>query len=430
MASPFGGLARVMNRATTPERYTAADRYWIPSRDHTAGIVMNADEAIRLSAVWACVTVIAKAIASSEWDVFEEDRAGNRTAMKDTAVWRMLNLRPNGEMIPFAFREAMLIIALVDGNAYAEIERDIVGRAVALWPLAPERCCLERDERGALVLRVNNSTGDQVYLDYSDVFHLHGPSLDGVAGFDTVKLAARTLAHAAAAERFGSAFYGNGTSFGGILKTDLKVGSEAIDDLRSAVEKRGQGPMKAWNFMVLGGGMEYQKLTVDPEQAQFIETRFLMIEEVCRFFGVPPHKIAHLLRATFSNIEHQGLEFVRDALTPWCERLRQEADFKLVPGSGRFLRTRLDIDWLGEGDAKSRAETDGLLVTNGIMLRNEARRKRGWNSIGPEGDKATVNPGTTALKQALEPPKPAPIAPAPDPAAPPPPKTNGATAHA
>lgn len=430
------GLFTALNRRlTTPPRETSRERYWVPTRDQTSGIWMDADEAIRISAVWACVTVIAKAIASSDWAVFREDEAGNREPQKGTTVWKLLNLRPNDEMTPYAYRVAILIQALVYGNSFSEIERDMMGRAVALWPLYPDRCCLERDTAtGKLVLRVNNQDGGIATLPYADVFHVHGPSLDGVAGFDLVKLAARSLAQNAAAERFSSSFYANGAAVGGILKSAANIGAEKRKELREEVSARHKGPDKAFNFMVLDGGLDFQKLTVDPEQAQFVETRYFLIEETCRWFGVPPHKIAHLLRATNNNIEHQGLEFVRDALTPWCESLRQEADWKLVAGSGRFLRTRIDTDWLSAGDAKSRAETDSILVMAGIKLRNEARRDRGLNSLGADGDVPTVNPGTTALPIALA--APAKSAPPPaedDPPANAPPtarKLNGHAPHA
>lgn len=390
-------------RATEDPRRTGRDIDRHMGRDETGGVHMSPDEALRLSAVWACVTVIAKSIASCEWDVFLEDNTGNRESMKSTMAWRLLNLRPNEEMIPFAFREAALIVALIWGNFFAEIERDGLGRAVALWPLSPDRCVLERHPTtGRLELNVRNAGGAETWLPYKDVFHLHGPSIDGICGLETVSQAARALGMAAAAERFGSAFFANGASVGGILRSQAKVGDEALKDMRAQVEARHKGPSKAFNFMVLGGGVEWQKITIDPEQAQLVETRHLLVEEVCRWFGVPPHKVAHLLHATFSNIEHQGIEFVRDAITPWCERLRQEADWKLIPGSGRFLRTRLDTDWLADGDAKSRAETDSVLVTAGILKRNEARRKRGLNSLGPEGEVPTVNPGTTALPVALQ----------------------------
>lgn len=409
MRGLFGGLGQAMAlRVTTPQRETSRDHFVQLGPKATAGIWMTADEALRLSAVWACVTVIAKNIAACEWEVFTEAPNGDRTQMKGTITWRLLNLRPNDEMIPFAFREALVILALVYGNGYAEIERDLAARPYALWPLSPDRSLLGRDSRtGSLVLNVAQAEGGNVTLPYADVFHLHGPSIDGIAGFDLVKVAARSLALAAAEERFGTAFFANNATFGGVLASEQKLGPEKIQEMKDQVAAN-HSRDKAWSWMVVDSGLKVQSISTAPEHAQMIEARYLQIEEVCRWFGVPPHKIAHLLRSTNNNIEAQGIEFERDAIIPWCERLRQEADWKLIPGTGRFLRTRLSTEWLSAGDAKTRAETDSILVTAGIKLRNQARRDRNWNSLGPEGDVPTVNPGTTALKEAL---KPKPLAP-------------------
>ena len=409
----FAWGARVFGlRRTTPPVETSRERvYYLGPQ--VSGIRMTHDDAIRLSAVWACVTVIAKSIASSSWEVFRDDDEGNRDYQRNSVTWRLLNVRPNNEMTPFAFREAMVIQALLWGNAYAEIERDILGRPAALWPLMPERCCLERLPTGQLMVRVDNHSKEATYLDYRDVFHVHGPSVDGLEGFDTVSVAARSLALSAAAETFASAFYGNGTQMGGILTSPNNMSPEQVKDLREQLDGRHKGPDNAHKFLLAQGGMTYSKLTVDPDTAQFIETRFFLVEEVCRWFSVPPHKIAHLLRATNNNIEHQGIEFVRDALTPWCERLRQEADWKLIPGSGRLMRTRIDTDWLAEGDAKSKADTDSVYANNGIKDRNEIRRSRGLNARDGAGELTVQLAMTTLDKIGQEPVAP----PAPTPAA-------------
>jgi HK97 family phage portal protein len=393
----FGTLWRTLAlRRTSPPLETSKDRIvWAGGR--IAGVYMTAEEALRLSAVWACVTVIAKSLASCKWDVFLEQRNGDRTMRRDTITYRLLNERPNPEMTSFAFREAALIQALIYGNFYAEIEPSVGGLPAGLWPLMPDRCCLERDGSGDLVLRVTNDRGGEVHLPYSDVFHLHGPGLDGLTGFDVVNVAARSFAHAAAAERFGQAFYGNGTQMGGVLASDQILQNEKIEEYREQINALHQGPDRAFRFLFLGGGMKYTPLSVAPNDAQFIETQQHLIESVCRWFGVPPHKIAHLLRSTNNNIEHQGIEFVRDALTPWAERLAQEADWKLLP-DWRGIKTRLDLDWLSEGDMISKATADSIWANAGIRTRNEVRKNRGWNTSPDENaDKLTVQLAMTTL---------------------------------
>ncbi len=383
-------------RRTAPEPYLTRDRLiWLPSKD-LGGMRMTADDALRLSVVWACVTVTAKALASCEWDVFLQLENGDRLPRRRLVTYALLNDRPNRECTAFAFREAMYIQAMIYGDFYAEIEFDRGGRPVALWPLDYDRCTLERDADGELVLVVRNRDGGDVALPYESVLHIHGPGVDGLTGFNVVTLAARSLAHAAAAEAFGASFYHNGTQFGGLLSFPNKLSNEARQQMTESIKEGRKGSKNAWDLLVLDNGAKYESFGVEPDKAQFIETRHLLIEEVCRWFGVPPHKVAHLLRSTFSNIEHQSIEFVRDALTPWAERGRQEVDFKLLrPWPG--IRSRLGLEWLQEGDAKSKAEVDSIEVQNGLVTRNEARRRRGRNSIGSDGDKLTVQVNMTTL---------------------------------
>lgn len=393
-------------RATEPQRQPGETRFIVAPRQ-IGGMRVTEETALQVATVFACVTVITKALTSSIWDVFAEDPDGTREMRRQSRLWRLLNVRPNPEMTAFSAREALTMSALLWGNGYAEIERDVAARPAALWPFHPDRARLDRTEDGALVCRVQNQSSGETVLPARDVFHLHGPGIDGLVGYEMARLAARAIGHSMAAETFGAAFFGNGAQMGGVFTSDTEIGDDSKKQLRKAINARHQGPENAHQFLVVDNGLKYQPMSTPPENAQFIETRHLSVEEICRWFGVPPHKIGHLLRATNNNIEHQGLEFVRDAMTPWAERMAQEADFKLLPVGNRVLKTRFDLDWLAEGDAKTRAEADGSLVDHGIINRNEARRKRGMNSIGPDGEQFTVQCAMTTLDKVGQDPAPA-----------------------
>ena len=124
-----------------------------------AGVWVTPDEVLRLSTAWACVSVISKALASCRWEVLEEDDDGNRTPLRKSPLARRLNVSPNPEMTAFAFREALLIQALIWGNGYAEIVRNMRGDAMELWPLSPDRVRLVRNADGDLLLEVMNTGG-------------------------------------------------------------------------------------------------------------------------------------------------------------------------------------------------------------------------------------------------------------------------------
>ncbi len=392
-------------RETVPESTPGQTQYIVvPSQ--TGGVRVTPETALQISAVWACISVISKDIASSVWQVMRELPNGDRESRRLSSLYRLLNVAPNPEMTAFEFREAILIAALLWSNGYAEIERDAGGRPIALWPLHPDRVTLERDTGGNLIYRVWNPVSPEVFLPARDVFHIHGPGIEGLVGFDITRLASTLFGHTLAAKNFGSAFYANGAHAGQVLETAANLNTEQMKELRGNVVESLRGN-KQLGLFVATHGTKLTNQAIEPNKAQFIETLQYLTEDIARFFDVPPHKIGHLLRSTNNNIEEQGKDYV-NKITPWAERLRQEAEKKLVLSRG--IVTRIELEWLAEGNAKDKADADAILVNNGIQNRNEVRRKRGLNSIGPDGDKFTAQLNMTTLERIGED-KPEPIVP-------------------
>jgi len=408
-------LARIFApraRATVPETTPGQTQFVMLPRQ-TGGVRVTPEVALQISTVWACVSVVAKDIAASTWRVFREAPSGDRTERRND-LYRLLNTEPNPEMTGFSFRESLMISALLWGNGYAEIERDRVGRPVALWPLHPDRLTAERDVEGNLVYRVWNPVNPEVFLRAHDVFHIHGPGVEGLVGFDVTRFAATLFGHTIATDQFGAAFYGNGAHAGAVLETEEILTAEQYNTLREGVIDQLKGPEKELGVLITTAGAKWKPQAVEPNKAQFIETRQHLIEEIARWFDVPPHKVGHLLRMTDNNIEEQGKDYVLK-ITAWAERLRQEAEKKLV--TARNIVTRIELDWLAEGNAKDKAEADAILVANAIQNRNEVRRRRGMNGMGPEGDKFTAQMAMTTLEKIGEdPPEPVvtPTLPAPE----------------
>lgn len=398
-------------RRSAPEAPRYATQFHVP-RLQTAGVYVTPETALQVAAVWACVSVISKDIAASTWQVFREQDNGDRELARQTSLFRLLNVAPNSEMTAFSFRESLLVSALLWGTGYAEIERDVSGRPVALWPLAPARVELVRLPDGSLAYEIWNPTGAVTVLPARDVFQIHGPGVDGLVGFNVCRLAGILFGHSMAADRFGADFYGNGAHAGQVLETEATLNPEQAKEMREAVLQQLKGGGGQLGLFIATHGAKLKNQAIEPEKAQFIETRQHLIEEVARWFDVPPHKIGHLLRASFSNIEEQGKDYV-NKIVPWCERLKQECGAKLV--LARNVTTRIEVDWLAEGNAKDKADADSILVNNGIQTRNEVRRRRGLNGMGPDGDKITVQMAMTTLERIGE----EPAAPGPAEGAPP-----------
>jgi len=374
-----------------------------------SGVRLNSEEALQLSAVWACIDAIAKAIASCTWNVYEPVGPGRRQLLGDDPLHWLFNTRPNPEMTAIAFRESLLYTAIPFGNAYAEIVKDGAGRVAELWPLETERVQPLRDSKsGEFVYDYLQPDGSAVRLRSSQVFHLRGPSLTGFLGDNLVARAAKSLSVAAAAERFSAAFFGNGAHPSGMIEVPGALSVTSYERLKTDFEERHVGPQNTHRPLFLEEGMKWATVSTEPVKSQLIESRQFSVEEICRWFGVPPHKVQHLLRSTFNNIEHLSIEFTRDALAPWCRRLEQEADYKLLPQRrGPWRYTSIDTTPLSFGDALSRAQAHAVWRQNGIMSANEIRAREGLDDAGDDGDVLLVQSNLTTVQRLLAPPAPA-----------------------
>lgn len=390
----FGWARRIFNvRRTAAEEPRTSRVPFVVST--TAGVSITPDLALRNSVVWACLRYLTQSVAQLPWRVLEVIEA-NRVTTKFAdfeAQWRpnhpvdtLLGREPNREMASFSFRETMLGWSLLWGNAFAEIQRDGSNRPVALWPLHPSRVTIDRDAEGVLFYEVSGERGPQVRLRQEDVFHVHGFG-DGPIGYNVVQYAAQSIGLAAAQELFGAAFFGNGAHMGGFLIAPGQMGNPAVKNLLDSVNSRHRGPQKAHGWHVLDAGFEVKETSFNPKDSQAIEARQNQVEEITRWFGVPPHKVQHLLRSTFNNVEHQSIEAVVDSIAPWVTRFEQEADRKLFLSGERPRHfTKMSLAGLLRGDVAARAAFYQSMRNMGVLSVNEIRAAEGMNAIGPEGD--------------------------------------------
>jgi len=404
--SPIAWVRDVFAAMRRGQDPVAATRFVLPYP--VVGLNLGPDEILSLGAVWACIDVIARAIGQCPWNVYRPLGPGRRELLADDPLAWILNTRPNPEMTAIGFREAMLFQALPFGNAYAEIVRDMGGRVAQLWPLQTDRVQpRRRRDTWTLYYEVRQEDGQRVELEQRDVLHLRGPGLSGLMGDNLIARAAKSLGVLAAQERYSAAFFGQGASPSIALRYGGKLDDKQKASLKEDWAEKRKGPENAHKPLFLEAGMEVEKLGFEPEKSQMVESRQFSVEEVARWFGVPLHKIQHLLHATFSNIEHQALEFVTDAVNPWKCRLTQEADFKLLrQDRAPFKCTELDTSPLLAGDMKSRAEAYAIFRQNGVMSANDIRSREGMNHAGPEGDVLLVQSNMTTVKKLLEAPPP------------------------
>lgn len=394
---------RIKAAVTRPQ--PGESRVWLSPRQ--AGVTVTEDTALTYSAVWACVRVISETIAALPWQVYRRTDDG-REALDSNLRW-LLNGQPCPEMTAAAFREALVAHALTWGNGYAEIQRNDAGRVESLWLLPPDRVTPKRSDAGELFYEVASQTGITYPLPASKVFHLHGLSFDGLVGYSPVRMAARAIGLGIAQDAFGQAFYNNGTTFGGMVEVPATMSAQQIKDMEAYLNDRHGGPDKAFRVRVAPAGTKYTNAGMPLTDAQFIESRRFAVNEIARWYRVPPHKIADLERSTNNNIEHQSIEFVTDTLVPWLTRLEQEANIKLVgPRAQGNVYTKFNVNALMRGDSKSRAEFYRTMTQIGAMTINEVRALEEMNGVGGDGDELLVQLNQTTLQRLVAEPEPQP----------------------
>lgn len=401
VADAAGALARPFANRGRAGDFDANPQVYFTGRTQ-AGVYVDADRALRQAAVWACITYLARTVAQLPWHVMR-DRADGRGAdrMPSHQVDWLLNVRPNPEMGSFTFRQTMMGHVLRRGNAYAEIEFDLRGMPTALWPLDPRRVRVERSDAGELQYLIGNHAADDVVLSPAEVFHIRGFG-DGPIGLNVIEYAAQSIGWAQATELFGASYFGEGMNPAGVVEIQGELSPKGMDELRKAFANLYRGASKANRTAFLDNGMKWQKISSTPDESQFIDTRQHQVEEVCRWFGVPPHKIQHLLRSTFSNIESQNIEVVVDSIVPWVRVWEDEARYKLFGQNRQNLSTKMILEGLLRGDSAARAKFYREMWGMGAYSVNEIRALEDQNGIGKVGDARFVPVNFQTLENAMK----------------------------
>lgn len=305
----------------------------------TSGKPVNERTAMQTTAVYACVRILAEAVASLPLHVYEYRDDGGKEMVHDHPLYYLLHDEPNPEMTSFVFRETLMSHLLIWGNAYAQIVRDGAGRVLGLYPLLPNKMDVQRDERGNIYyVYARNSDENPMFKEYGDirlkaedVLHIPGLGFDGLIGYSPIAMAKNAVGMTLACEEYGASFFANGANPGGVLEHPgvLKDPSKVRESWNSVY----RGVNNAHKIAVLEEGMKYQQIGIPPEEAQFLETRKFQINEIARLYRIPPHMVGDLDKSSFSNIEQQSLEFVKYTLDPWVIRWEQSLQRALLlPG--------------------------------------------------------------------------------------------------
>jgi HK97 family phage portal protein len=343
-----------------------------------AGVVVSARQALEVSAVLACVKVLADGCATPALHVFREKPDGTREKALNIPEYRMLNRRPNEWQTSFEFRRTMTLHAALTGNALA-VKTMRGNRVAELIPVVPGSFHIDRRGRYDVRYRCYDEFGLIGDFGPDDVLHLPNLQWDALRGLDAVRLAAAAVGLSMAAERNQATLFANGGRPAGILTTDNKLSPEAIGRMREAWASFTGSNRNG--TAILDGGFKYSAMAFSGVDAQHLETRRLQIEEICRGYGVFPIMIGHSDKtATFASAEAFFAAHRIQTMQPWWELWCQRLDEFVLDGRGPLF-AEFDTRYLMAGSLRDRAQWDRAQIELGIMTRNELRDEYGRDPL-------------------------------------------------
>ena len=376
-----------------------------------SGEYVSPETALRCSAVYSCVGILAESIAQLPLKLYRRT-AGGKEEVEEYPLRRILGWKPNEWQTSFEFREMAMQHLCLRGNFYAYKVTDSRDEVRELLPLHPDQVTVEQRPDWSLAYRITFNDGRQETVDKSRIFHVRYRTLDGVRGIspilyhrDTVGLALTTLKH-------GSRVFRNGALPTGILQHPGKLSKESLERLRESWEAS-YGGANSGKTAILEEGMTFTGLTMSNEDMQYLETRAFQVEDIARIYRVPLHMIQSVEKSTSwgSGIENMSLGFVQFTLLPWIRRLESAIWRDLIPDREKeSVFPEFLVDGLLRGDIKSRYTAYQLAIQSGIMSPNEVRAKENLNPrpggddymsplnmrlTGPDGDEKEVDDDET-----------------------------------
>ncbi len=391
------------------QRMGAAFRSWVLTDYFTpdnplfdtptkSGVIVTPTNAVKVAAVIACCRVLAESVASLSLITYQRQKRGKERATEHKA-YRILHDKANQYQTAYVFREIMMYQALLWKGAYAVIRWDRDGFLSEVVPLHPGMTVPMKDNSGKLWYSTVID-GKNYVLAYEEVLFIPGISMQNYVTESVLSMAKNSIALSMAAEDFGTEFFASGAKPSGVLTTEQRLTDDAYARLKASWNDSAKN--KAGGTKILEQGLEFQQVTMQNDQAQYIETRKHQRAEIAAIFRVPPHMIGDLERATFSNIEQQSIEFVTHSLRPWLVKWEQEINSKLFsPKEQVKIFAEFSIDSLLRGDIKSRYEAYRIGRNCGWLSENDIRETENMNTI-ENGDNYLVPVNMTTVDLLLK----------------------------
>ena len=360
------------------------------------------DKAMLLSTVYRCVDVISDSVAQLPLEPYKVDEKGYKRKYVEHPTYYLLNKEPNSNMSRFTFMKTLITSVLLDGNGYALIERDDKGNATKLKLIPSELVTVSRvDPLKEKIMY--NVVGINQLIEPVNMIHILNFSYDGITGISTLQHARNTLGLASDSEAHAEGFFKGGANLAGIIKVQYGLTPKQKLDIKESWQATFSPVTGTPNGVaVLEGNMDFQPITVNPADAQLLETRQFNVIDICRFFGVSPVKAFDLSKSSYSTVEATQLAFLTDTLNPLLQKIELEFERKLYkPSERNTVDVRFDTSVLLRADKASQASYYNTLFQIGVITPNEIRKALDLEPLD-NGDKSFVQVNVTTLDKAVK----------------------------
>ncbi len=384
----------------------AHDDYWYRPVGATslAGVRVDADTALKLSAAWACVRIISESVAGLPLPIYRMRPDGGKERDSTHPLYDTLQYQPNEWQTAQQWRQQMTTAALLRGCGYSEMVPGPRGPMTRVRPLHNDWLTLPKDMTDPASTYTYREPGQQAREIRNDlVFRLDGMTLDGVTPCSVIEYARESMGIGLAAEQYAGRVFSQDGRPRGTLEHPGKLSKDAADRLKESWQESYAGLGNAHKVAVLQEGMKFNAISVTPDDAQMLASREFSVEDICRWFGVPPHMVGSTAKVTSwgSGIEQLSIGFVTYTLLPWLKRWEQSIRRDLIFDKANVFAEHV-LDGLLRGDQESRYRAYMIGLTGTFLSPNDVRRLENMNPR-PGGDvyqNPAITPGGTAMQDA------------------------------
>ncbi|EIU4412580.1 TPA: phage portal protein [Pseudomonas aeruginosa] len=375
------------------------ETFWHKFGTNVAGQSVNECSVLKLSAVWACARLIAETISTLPLGLYEKTARG-RLALTEHPLYSIIHSRPNPDSTAVVFWEAMIVSMLLRGNGFAE--KNYIGkRMVSMDFLAPGRLSITRDINGNRKYRYTEKNGTRRDIPAKNIFRIPGFTIDGDWGLSAIEYGSQVFGSALAAGNAANSTFEKGLAPTVAFTMQRVLNKEQRTEFRESLAEV-SGAINAGKSPLLEGGMDAKTIGINPKDAQLLESRAFSVEEICRWFRVPPFMVGQSEKSSSwgTGIEQQMIGFLTFTLRPWLTRIEQAINKDLLSLADQMTTyAEFSVEGLLRADSKGRAEYLASMVNNGLMTRDEGRAKDNLPLMGGNADVLTVQTALIPLDQ-------------------------------